>query len=64
VPDPVPFYVPVKGASEPELVASGSIVKTYYAPPDGLSNALFRIAYHDALTSAAGQSSMKAWAPT
>ena len=52
VPDPVPFYVPVKGASEPELVASGSIVKTYYAPPDGLSNALFRIAYHDALTSA------------
>jgi outer membrane protein OmpA-like peptidoglycan-associated protein len=51
-PDPAPFYVPIKGASEPELVASGSIIKTYYAPPDGLSNSLFRIAYHDALTAA------------
>src|ERR1035441_9305621 len=24
-PDPLPFYVPIKGANEPELVASGSI---------------------------------------
>jgi len=51
-PDPAPFYVSIKGASEPELVASGSIIKAYYAPPDGLSNSLFRIAYHDALTAA------------
>jgi outer membrane protein OmpA-like peptidoglycan-associated protein len=51
-PDTAPFYVPIKGASEPELVASGSIIKAYYAPPDGLSNSLFRIAYHDALTAA------------
>jgi OOP family OmpA-OmpF porin len=50
--DTAPFYVPIKGASEPELVASGSIIKAYYAPPDGLSNSLFRIAYHDALTAA------------
>jgi outer membrane protein OmpA-like peptidoglycan-associated protein len=51
-PDPAPFYVAIKGANEPELVASGSIIKAYYAPPDGLSNSLFRIAYHDALTAA------------
>ena len=51
-PDTAPFYVPIKGASVPELVASGSIIKAYYAPPDGLSNSLFRIAYHDALTAA------------
>jgi len=49
-PDPAPFYVAIKGAPEPELVATGSIIKAYYAPPDGLSNPLFRIAYHDALT--------------
>jgi OOP family OmpA-OmpF porin len=51
-PDPAPFYVSVKGASEPELVASGSIIKAYYAPPDGLANSLFRVAYHEALTAA------------
>jgi outer membrane protein OmpA-like peptidoglycan-associated protein len=51
-PDLAPFYVSIKGASEPELVATGSIIKAYYAPPDGLSNSLFRIAYHDALTAA------------
>jgi outer membrane protein OmpA-like peptidoglycan-associated protein len=51
-PDTAPFYVPIKGASEPELVASGSIVKAYYAPPAGLSNSLFRMAYHDALIAA------------
>lgn len=51
-PDTAPFYVPIKGAREPELVASGSIIKAYYAPPDGLSNSLFRVAYHDALTAA------------
>jgi outer membrane protein OmpA-like peptidoglycan-associated protein len=50
--DTAPFYVDIKGASEPELVASSSIIKAYYAPPDGLSNSLFRIAYHDALTAA------------
>jgi outer membrane protein OmpA-like peptidoglycan-associated protein len=50
--DAAPFYVPVKGASEPELVASGSVVKAYSAPPGGLSNSLFRIAYHDALAAA------------
>ncbi len=51
-PDTAPFNVSIKGASEPELVASGSIIKAYYPPPDGLSNSLFRIAYHDALTAA------------
>jgi hypothetical protein len=51
-PDAAPFYVPIKGASEPELVAPGSIIKAYYPPQDGLSNSLFRIAYHDALTAA------------
>lgn len=50
--DTAPFYVDIKGAPESELVASGSIIKQYYAPPDGLSNSLFRIAYHDALTAA------------
>jgi outer membrane protein OmpA-like peptidoglycan-associated protein len=50
--DTAPFYVDIKGASESELVASSSIIKAYYAPPDGLSNSLFRIAYHDALTAA------------
>jgi len=50
--DSAPFYVAIKGANEPELVASGSILKAYYAPKDGLSNSLFRIAYHDALTAA------------
>jgi len=50
--DPAPFYVGIKGAPEPELVATGSILKAYYAPPDGLSNQLFRVAYHDALTAA------------
>jgi outer membrane protein OmpA-like peptidoglycan-associated protein len=51
-PDPAPFYVAIKGANEPELVASGSIAKAYNPPPDGLSNSLFRIAYHDALIAA------------
>ena len=51
-PDPAPFYVAIKGANEPELVASGSTIKAYYPPPDGLSNSLFRVAYHDALTAA------------
>ena len=50
--DPTPFYVDIKGASAPELVASSSIDKIYYAPPDGFSNSLFRIAYHEALTAA------------
>jgi len=52
VPDTAPFYVSIDSASAPELVASGSIVKMYYPPPDGLSNSLFRIAYHNALTAA------------
>ena len=51
-PDTAPFYVDIAGASEPELVATGSIIKQYYPPPDGLSNSLFRVAYHDALTAA------------
>jgi outer membrane protein OmpA-like peptidoglycan-associated protein len=50
--DPAPFYVDIKGASASELVAPGSIIKAYYAPKDGLSNSLFRVAYHDALTAA------------
>jgi OmpA-OmpF porin, OOP family len=52
VPDTVPFYVDIAGASEPELVATGSIIKQYYPPSDGLSNSLFHVAYHDALTAA------------
>ena len=50
--DPAPFYVDIKGASAPELVATSSIIKSYRLPPDGLSNSLFRVAYHDALTAA------------
>ena len=50
--DTAPFYVSIKGASEPELVAQASIIKVYYPPADGLSNSLFRVAYHDALTAA------------
>jgi len=50
--DTDPFTVSIKDAAEKELVASGSIVKTYYPPPDGLSNSLFHAAYHDALIKA------------
>ena len=45
-----PYYVTVKGASVAEVVAPGSIVKSYRF--DGMSNSLFRIVYHDALTKA------------
>ena len=50
--DSAPFYVDIKDAPAPELVAPNSIIKQYYPPSDGLSNSLFRIAYHDALTAA------------
>ena len=51
VADPAPFSVTVKGAGQAEVVATGSVSKVY-APAPGLSNSLFRIAYHDALTKA------------
>ncbi len=51
-PDTTPFYVSIQGAAAQELVASSSIIKDYYQPADGLSNKLFRMAYHDALTAA------------
>jgi outer membrane protein OmpA-like peptidoglycan-associated protein len=50
--DPTPFKINVKGAPEPERISGGSIDKIYYAPKDGFSNSLFRIAYHDALVKA------------
>ncbi len=50
--DASPFYVAIKGANEPELVAQTSIIKAYYPPAGGLSNSLFRAAYHDALAKA------------
>ncbi len=51
-PDAAPFTVIPKGAAQAEVVAPGSIIKAYYQPPEGLSNSLFRISYHDALTKA------------
>ena len=49
--DPAPFMVTPKGANVAEQVAPGSIDKVYTFP-DGLSNAMFRRLYHDALTKA------------
>ena len=49
--DPTPYSVTPKGASEPEVVASGSIFKVYIQP-EAVSNSMFRILYHDALTKA------------
>lgn len=49
--DPAPFWVTPKGASQPEMVASGSIGKAY-STTETLSNTLFRAAYHDALLKA------------
>ena len=46
-----PFTVPVENASQPEVVATGSIHKSY-TPPDGLTNALFMAEYPAALTKA------------
>jgi outer membrane protein OmpA-like peptidoglycan-associated protein len=46
-----PFTVPVEGASQPEVVASGSIHKSYTAP-DGFTNALFMAEYPAALKKA------------
>lgn len=48
--DPEPFWVTPKGASQPELVATGSLIRRYDLP--GLSNLLFVTVYHDALTRA------------
>ena len=50
--DPDPFRVPIAGASEAELVAPSSIVKTYRIPGDAMSDSLFHAAYHDALIQA------------
>ena len=52
VADTDPFRVPITGASELELVAPSSIIKTYRQPPDGMSPSLFHAAYHDALIKA------------
>ena len=49
--DPSPYMVTPKGSTVAEQVAPSSIDKIYTAP-DGLSNPLFRILYHDALTKA------------
>ena len=50
-PDPTPYTVTPKGASQPELVAPGSTIKAYIQP-DGLSNSLFHVSYRDALIKA------------
>ena len=51
VADPTPFWVTPTGASQPELISPGSIDKAYLQP-EGLSNSMFHIVYHDALTKA------------
>lgn len=48
--DPSPFWVLPKGATQKEMVAPGSITKSYDLPQ--LSNLLFINAYRDALTKA------------
>ena len=48
--DPGPFWVTPKGASQAELVATGTLTRRYDLP--GLSNLLFVTVYHDALTRA------------
>jgi outer membrane protein OmpA-like peptidoglycan-associated protein len=52
VADTDPFRVAITGATEPELVAPSSIIKTYRQPKDGMSDSLFHAAYHDALIKA------------
>jgi OOP family OmpA-OmpF porin len=46
--DPGPFWVTPKGANQPELVATGTLIRRYKLP--ALSNLLFVTVYHDALT--------------
>jgi OmpA-OmpF porin, OOP family len=48
--DPGPFWVTPKGASQPEMVAQGSLHRAYALA--GLSYALFLTEYRDALTKA------------
>ena len=48
--DPGPFWVTPKGASQPEMVAQGSLHRGYAL--DGVSYALFLTEYRDALTKA------------
>ena len=50
--DTDPFRVSITGATDMELVAPSSIIKTYRQPPDGMSNSLFHAAYNDALVKA------------
>jgi outer membrane protein OmpA-like peptidoglycan-associated protein len=49
--DKSPFYVQLPGADQPELVATGMILKNY-VPPAGLSLFEFQAVYHDALLKA------------
>jgi OOP family OmpA-OmpF porin len=49
--DSAPFWVLPKGASQVELIATGSIVKNYPVP-DGVTNLLFIAEYKPALTKA------------
>lgn len=49
--DTAPFVVSVAGASQPELITTGSITKSY-APPEGVSGPLFVVEYRTALTEA------------
>ncbi len=48
--DPGPFWVTPKGANQPEMVAQGSLHRSYAL--SGLSHALFLNEYRDALTKA------------
>jgi OmpA-OmpF porin, OOP family len=48
--DPSPFWVTPKGANQPEMVAQGSLHRSYAL--EGLSYALFLTQYRDALTKA------------
>lgn len=48
--DPAPFWVTPKGASQKEMIAPTSLVKSYSLPD--LSNAMFMTVYRDGLTKA------------
>jgi OOP family OmpA-OmpF porin len=51
-PDTAPFYVPIKGAVSRNWWLPARSSRHTTQPPDGCRTALFRIAYHDALTAA------------
>jgi outer membrane protein OmpA-like peptidoglycan-associated protein len=49
--DPAPFLITLPDASQPELISTGSVIKSY-SKPDGMSGALFVVEYRAALNKA------------